>query len=133
MKPLYISIHSWIALITNSSSEIFVSANEKTLAMVKDIINKTLKLGDSNKTVDDLFTVNLVYGPLESWQDGGPCEEMDYLSPEGSAKFEEISYESKPEIRIKVVPKVAGADAKQLAEYMSNLTKTFDIEEKYNG
>jgi hypothetical protein len=57
MNPIYIPFHSVIDLITNSSSEIFVSATEKTLEVVKDIISNALVLGGGDKTVDDLYMV----------------------------------------------------------------------------
>jgi len=54
-----IPIHSVVALITNSSSEIFVSADESTVKAIKKITNDILKAGGSTQTADDLFTFEL--------------------------------------------------------------------------
>ena len=52
-------IHSFIDLISNSSSEIFVVASEKTVNSVKEIVNNILAIGKSEYTCDDLFTVEI--------------------------------------------------------------------------
>ncbi len=57
-----IRIHSFVDLITNSSSESFVAANERTLETVRKIINETLKAGGSTKTCDDLVLLKLEEG-----------------------------------------------------------------------
>lgn len=55
---LVIPVHSFVDLITNSSSEIFTSATEATVQTVKDIIAGILKTAGSKKTADDLFNVS---------------------------------------------------------------------------
>lgn len=50
-----IPIHSFIDLITNSSSETFTSSDEKTLESIKSLVNRLLIAGGSTKTFDDLF------------------------------------------------------------------------------
>ncbi len=57
MKTLFIPIHSFVDVITNSSSEIFVSADDSTAKAVKELINHLLKGVGSPKTSDDLFDV----------------------------------------------------------------------------
>ena len=56
-----IPIHSFVDLITNSSSEIFVSADESTVKAVKKLIDNILKASGSDKTVDDLFEIGIGY------------------------------------------------------------------------
>ena len=57
MKSLIIPVHSFVDVITNSSSEIFTSANEGTVKAVKELINNLLIGVGSNKTADDLFDI----------------------------------------------------------------------------
>ncbi len=60
MKKTYkINIHSFIDLITNSSTEIFTVVNQSSLKYVKELINKILSDVGSDKTCDDLYTVKL--------------------------------------------------------------------------
>lgn len=59
MTAYRIPVHSVIDLITNSSSESFVTANEKSLATVKAVINETLRIAGSSETADDLVTLSL--------------------------------------------------------------------------
>jgi hypothetical protein len=54
-----IPVHSFCALITNSSSEIFVSAGDDTVQTVKEIINHLLTIGNSEFKADDLFIFKL--------------------------------------------------------------------------
>lgn len=54
-----IAVHSFVDLITNSSTELYIQATEKTVESVKALIDHILKLGDSKLTCDDLFTVEL--------------------------------------------------------------------------
>lgn len=48
-------------VITNSSTEIYQEATQRTVNTVKDIISVILKVSGSNKSCDDLFTVSIDY------------------------------------------------------------------------
>ena len=58
---LTIPLHSFVDLITNSSSEIFVQADENTIKSVKKLIDNLIKASGSDKTADDLFEIDLGY------------------------------------------------------------------------
>jgi hypothetical protein len=64
MKSVTIPIHSFVDLITNSSSEIFVSANERTVKLIEELINHLLKGAGSTKTSNDLFSIAVSDGSL---------------------------------------------------------------------
>ena len=59
MKPIIIPIHSFVALITNSSSETYVSADKNTVDAIRRLVDSILKSGGSDKKCDDLFKVEL--------------------------------------------------------------------------
>lgn len=59
-NSITIKIHSFIDVITNSSTEIYVQASESTIKSVKELVNGLLKMGGSTKTADDLFTFELI-------------------------------------------------------------------------
>jgi hypothetical protein len=52
-------MHSFVDLITNSSTEIYIEASEKTIESIKALVNNILNLGGSSLTCDDLFTIEL--------------------------------------------------------------------------
>ena len=59
MKTLTIPVHSFIDVITNSSSEVFVTSDRKTIEAVKNVIDAILLIGGGKETSDDLFEVVL--------------------------------------------------------------------------
>jgi hypothetical protein len=56
---LKLNLHSVIDLITNSSTEMFVTATEDSVDIVKQFINKILTDAGSDKIADDIVTVRL--------------------------------------------------------------------------
>jgi hypothetical protein len=72
MNSIIIPIHSFVDLITNSSSEIFVAANQSTIKSIKKLVNSIIAATSHNIvddvgneveliTADDLFTFDLCY------------------------------------------------------------------------
>lgn len=59
MKSIVIPVHSMVDLITNSSSEIFVTANEKTVKTIQEIIDQLLALSGSTLKAKNLFKIEL--------------------------------------------------------------------------
>jgi hypothetical protein len=60
MKNKYkIKIHSFVDLITNSSTEIYIEATSHTTKAIKEIVDNILKIGGSSLTCDDLFDITL--------------------------------------------------------------------------
>lgn len=51
-------------VVTNSSMEVYQEATQYTVDVVKDIINVILKIGGSDKSCDDLFTVSINYSDM---------------------------------------------------------------------
>lgn len=64
MNKVTLHIHSFIDIITNSSTEIYVSASQYTVDHIKQLVDAILKLGNSDKTCDDLFMVAIEDGEL---------------------------------------------------------------------
>jgi len=54
-----IPMHSFVDLITNSSTEIYIEASDKTIESIKALVDNILKLGGSDLKCDDLFTIEL--------------------------------------------------------------------------
>lgn len=61
MKSIIIPLHSFVDVITNSSSEVFVTADKKTVATVKEILKLFLENANVSTPVDRVFNVKLVY------------------------------------------------------------------------
>ena len=64
-------LHSFVDVITNSSTVIYVSINqsEETIEKIKEFINKILIAGESNKTFDDIFYTKIFFKDIESVKD----------------------------------------------------------------
>lgn len=57
MKKLIINTHSFVDVITNSSTEIFVTTHDKSVEMIKSIIDTFLEAAGSDKKADDICKV----------------------------------------------------------------------------
>jgi hypothetical protein len=60
MKTLLIPLHSFVDVITNSSSEVYVTSDRATITAVKQMVDAVLKAGGSKKTCDELVNISLV-------------------------------------------------------------------------
>lgn len=67
MQQLRIKYHSFIDIITNSSTEIYVSVGDWSVNAVKDLVNGMLKIAKSDKTCDDLFEISVNNYRCEEW------------------------------------------------------------------
>ena len=63
MKKITLNIHSFIDIITNSSTEIYVQASEHTIKNIKNMVIETKTLIDSKeaelvaKIIDNLYNL----------------------------------------------------------------------------
>lgn len=60
MQQITVSIHSMVALITNSSTEMFTITHDGTLDAMKKLIDTVLKAANSPQTADGLFEFSFV-------------------------------------------------------------------------
>ena len=109
-----IRLHSFVDIITNSSTEIYIEATDKTIESLKNIINNILKVGGSKLTSDDLFTIEL--NP-EDVEEAKECDEYGYKSISLIVKCKDENSEL----------------GKTTAKLLSHLTGIFHIEAAYNG
>ena len=100
-----IPVHSFVDLITNSSTEIYIEADKGTFKSVTEMINKILDLGGSKMKCDDLFTIEL-------------GKEEEYSS---SVSLIVKSRDENSEL------------GKKTAAILSDLTGLFSIDAAYNG
>ena len=56
-KNIEVKMHSFIDVITNSSTSIFITTHEKSVELFKELINKFLKSAGSDKTADDICKI----------------------------------------------------------------------------
>ena len=104
MQTIYkIRIHSFVDLITNSSTEIYIQATEKTVELLKAMINNILLVGKSELTCDDLFEISTV-------GEGG-----DYYNT------------------VTISVKCKNGDGQVAADILSDLTGLFNMSAEYNG
>ena len=132
-KYYVINLASFVDLITNSSSEIFVSASKSTVTAIKDTINNILKLGGSVATCDDLFDIKL-WVEDSQYYDNDKEEYVD-VSGEYTPELERKMGDSErpPAVTLMVKPKDKySKEAKAAADVLSSLTSLFYIEERYD-
>lgn len=109
LNPSYsFKFHSFVDLITNSSTEIYIKATDHTIASVKSMIDHLCKMVGSDKRADDLFEFSL--------------EEQ-----EG-----EDDYYKKVDMVVKCRDE-ASEDGKAAANLLSQLAELFSMSAEYNG
>lgn len=155
-----IKVHSFIDVITNSSTEIYVSADQGTIKAIKALIDNILKLGNSTLKADDLFTFEIYCEREREYYIGLLAD--NYMSDEQYQEYKQIGYsvvenlvkeiealDKKPEwwksfedkydyddfydSEMIVKAKDDNPDAEAAAKVLSSLTSLFDIEADYNG
>ena len=150
MNRVIIPLHSFVDLITNSSSEIFVAADANTVKAVKKLIDNVLKAAGSDKTASDLFDISLGYGVTDNetydtkfvtkaefekikeayqeWEDDDQSGDEPRYDPRYTEDgFSNIIVTVKPDI-----PTEAKAAAKAAAKTLSDLTGLFQIDATYD-
>lgn len=142
MKTLIIPVHSFVDVITNSSSEIFVSASKQTVKAIENIVDHILALGGSSEKSKDLFKIELASGYLTEDYDTVflTDKELKAALKDGSVKFnlDEFGEDElppsnwKPEPKdgtensyIKVTALNESEQAKKTAELLSKLQNMF--------
>ncbi len=131
MKYYTIKIHSFVDLITNSSTEIYIQATDKTIETIKKLIDNILEIGGSTLHCDDLFDISLDKERLfkDSYYDVDPTMTAEQFYEETVSE-----YSSSRDIYISVKPKDPNSEAaKSAAKVLENLTGLFGITAEYNG
>lgn len=113
-------VHSFVDLITNSSTEIYIEATEKTVKAVKDLINKLLLSAGSAVKCDDLFTVEI---DKEGFKDRYEEDYEDYKSDSDEGRSVSLM------VKCRDTNNKAGKEA---ANILSSLSTLFNIGERYN-
>ena len=130
MRTLILPIHSFVDLITNSSSEVFVCATEKTISTIHDAVNHLLKLNsNSNLKSEDLFDIKLAIVDEDVYDE----KTKNYHSEthlKGSDEFSDL--EEYKAITLSVKPKIEDANIEAAAKILNTLKDTFEGVDKYN-
>lgn len=110
MKSLFIPIHSFVALITNSSTEIYVAVDQSTIDTIKELVNSLLRLGGcATVTCDDLFDISMT-------------------EPKTAGQYESFTQNG-----LVVTPKGGTADHVIAGRILASLDNLFSINAEYNG
>ena len=114
-----IRVHSFIDIITNSSTEIFVQANENTLKNIKSLIDSILTIGGSTLRCNDIFTMKVVKEKVNRYEDYDDYEE-DYDD-------DEYTWTN---CLIKTKPLIDTKEAQLASSIIDNLYNLFEGEER---
>lgn len=129
---IILPIHSFVDLITNSSSEVFMTATEKTVKTVKSLVDNILQAGGSTLKADDLFEFATI---AEGYDDESGNEvSLDISTKKGREFWEKnMNDEYAPKLSVKVTVKnKENKDAVLAAKVLSSLDSLFSVEERYN-
>lgn len=144
MEPIIINYHSFVDLITNSSTEIYISCHTKTIEYLKEFIDSLLKTAGSDKKAVDLFDFKVM-----KKVDFDGLDESDY-SPKEWKKLEKEASKSWGEVDKECVTKedfesenddyedhnliIIPKDKNQeTIDLVAQITKIFNIEGSFNG
>ena len=122
---LVIPFHSFVDFITNSSTEVFVEATDKTVQAVHAVVNELLKSHTDDKS-EDIFDVQL--GMLYQKWDEVKKKDVETFVLKGSDDYDQAEEYQAAEISIKV--KKHHAKYKAAATALEKLTKTMVSSEK---
>ena len=111
MKEAKLRIHSFIDIITNSSTEIFIRATNNTIKNIQSLVNNLLSIANSNLKCEDIFIMSL------------SCDE-DYDAEDYDA--------DNTEINLKVNPIIDNENARIASKILSDLTGLFSITAEHN-
>ena len=156
---LILDIHSFIDIITNSSTEIYVSVDNSAIQSIKELINGMLAYSNSNKTCDDIFDIKIIDAKIEEWLENRledfyeeECSDIEDLSINDFEKIKSLFYEkySKevvyemyedycnrtydyyPRSYISVEVKESSKELEQVANVLNRLRSLFNINASYN-
>ncbi len=146
MKSIIIPVHSFVDLITNSSSEVYVMADEGTISAIKDIINHLLKIGGGTQSADDIFEFDLITR-VSSFNSITPAGYEKYDAMISKKEFEALKakgeFADDPEFEKEcdgysyqeTFVRVTAKDPSnaEVAKLLSNLDDLFQLEASYNG
>lgn len=124
-NKIVINLHSFVDLITNSSSEIFIDVGSKSVETIKELVNSLFKLGGSDLVFDDLFNI---YTEVMDYNEYEYIKKSDITDDHRTENYEGYS-----ESRIVVESKCNSEHAEIAAKILSKLDNLFDIDSRYNG
>lgn len=143
MIAMYIPIHSFVDVITNSSSELFICATKSTIEMVKEIIDSFLMTMGSDKKSTDLFDFKLmVQVNNPNWKiDGLWSIEVDEDSNEGRKFIKNRQNDARGYNNFLKITPIEDQDLSQddrelintIANKLSNIIGTYAIDASMEG
>jgi hypothetical protein len=86
INKIVIPVHSVVDLITNSSSELYTSASEKTVKALTEFADQLLAISGSPLRSTDIFDIKLVVTDSPCYGDEGDEFKNQYASTEKEAK-----------------------------------------------
>ena len=132
---LFIPLHSFVDLITNSSSELFIDATKESVKSAYQLVNAILKAAGSKDTAENLLDIRLTY-----WIRHYDFTPEDSNGKEFNTEKERIAfceenmfdqyddYVKSWEI-LNVTPKTKGVDLLHVAKLLESFGLTFEARE----
>lgn len=126
MNTITLPIHSFVDLITNSSSEVFVEPTEKTRDVIYEIVDTILKKDDLDLNSKDVIDIQFFI--LRDVYD----EQLDrYVEKKAYKGSEEYSEDSCQSVQIEVNVKPEYQNVKEITDLLVKLINTIEGVNKY--
>jgi hypothetical protein len=122
MDPIRINYHSFVDLITNSSTEIYISCHTKSVEYLKELIDSLLKASGSDKKAEELFDFKIT---KEDYNTG----KVKTLKKDEDFELDDDNEYGKNHTLL-IIPKDKTQETINLCKQIKNI---FEIDGVYNG
>jgi len=144
IKVIIIPFHSLVELITNSSSETYISSDANTIKALKALVDNILELAGSTQKFDDLFTADITFeyeGEIKGrkgWSHNLTEDELRQLEAFGLIAEGATDRTIDPckevfQNSLRVLPKVDNELTRKIAQRLNNITGMFNMTSAFNG
>jgi hypothetical protein len=125
MNKITIPLHSFVDLITNSSSEVFVEPTDKTKDVIYDIVNLYLKKQGIDKDAKDIIDI-MFYVLLDDF-DEKTQKYKEVVVYEGDVNFDS----SCTTVNLEIIVRPEYENIKPFTDLLVNLLETIEGISKY--
>ena len=129
LKPLYIPYHSFIDVITNSSTEIFVSCHGKTKETLFALINSLLAVAESDKKAEDLFDIKMSRDYVYDDETEEELEDVKIAFNEKGERTDNYEDDEYEDHTLVLIPKDSSKETIELTKQISTI---FSLNAQYN-
>lgn len=131
MEIIKISYHSFIDMITNSSTMVYVECHAKTKEFLFEFIDSLLKIAGSNKKAEDLFVVKIKRDCFYNYNTDTELYDVDIEFDRDGNRTDD--YQDDDNFEDHVLFLIPKDSTQEVINIMKSIKKIFNIEASYDG